>query len=310
MRHTHPPDEAAENGDNDGFRDLYQDCSLCPRNCHVDRTRGEQGFCRTGDQAVISSTGLHFGEEAPLVAGSGSGTIFFSGCNLRCEFCQNWTIAHRGAGRVVSDETLAKTMMSLADQKAANINLVTPSHVVPNILAAVKLARAEGLSLPVVYNTSSYEETETITLLEGTVDIYLADIKWMDPAVAGRLAEGAPRDYPGKAQAAVEAMYRQVGPLQTDKSGRALKGLMLRHLVMPNRTAGTVSFVRWVADRLSPDLYVNLMPQYRPEHRAHRHPDINRPITQEEWREALTWAREAGLTRLDERGDSGLFFRR
>jgi putative pyruvate formate lyase activating enzyme len=290
----------AQNG-LDRLADLYRDCRICPRQCGVDRTRNERGFCRIGAQAVVSSAGLHFGEETPLVANSGSGTIFFSGCNLRCIFCQNWTIAHQSSGRAVSDEDLAEKMLSLQKQGAANINLVTPTHVVPNIIAAVRLARKQGLQLPIVYNTSSYDEVATIERLAEIVDIYLADVKWMDSAQAADLAEGTPADYPQKARAAVQAMFRQVGLLQVDASGRAIQGLMLRHLVLPNRAAGTQEFVHWVAEELSPDVYVNIMPQYRPEYKAYRHGRINRRIRQAEWQEALVWAREAGLTRLDER---------
>ena len=285
----------------DGVEDLYRNCRLCPRQCGVDRTQNERGFCRSGAQTVVSSAGLHLGEEAPLVAGSGSGTIFFSGCNLRCVFCQNWTIAHQGCGRVVSDAGLAEMMLSLQKQGAANINLVTPTHMVPNIIVAVKTAREHGLELPIVYNTSSYEEVATIGRLAKVVDIYLADVKWMDPNQAADLAEGTPLDYPQKARAAVAAMFRQVGLLQMDASGRALQGLMLRHLILPNRTAGTREFVHWVAEELSPDVYVNLMPQYRPEYKAYRYDRINRRIRQAEWQEALAWAQAAGLTRLDER---------
>ncbi len=289
---------AAGAGCPDPFATLYQNCLLCPRQCGVDRTRGEMGFCRTPASAVVSSADLHFGEETPLVAGVGSGTIFFAGCNLRCVFCQNWTIAHRGEGRVVSVEELANIMIALETRGAANINLVTPTHVVPSIIATIACARKRGLQLPIVYNTSSYEETQTLALLAGTVDIYLADVKWMDAPQASRLAEGTPQDYPEKATQAVRAMLDQVGHLQLDHRGRAVRGLMLRHLVMPNNTAGTHEFVHWVAKTLSPNTYVNLMSQYRPAHQAYRYREINRRITSSEWTAALTWAQEAGLTRL------------
>lgn len=282
----------------------YENCRLCPRNCGVNRCKGEKGFCRTKDQAIVSSSGPHFGEEDPLVGKRGSGTVFFANCQLRCVFCQNYTIAHEGQGRLVEDETLARMMLSLQREGCHNINLVTPTHVVPNILSAVEKARVKGLTVPICYNTSSYEEVETLQMLSGVVDLYLADMKWMDEEQAAVYAEKEPSDYPEKAKQAITEMYQQVGPLVTDDEGIAQRGLMLRHLVMPNKVAGTKSFVQWVANNLSPDVYVNIMGQYRPAHKATDYEAIARKITHQEFEEAVQMAREAGLVNLDERSIS------
>jgi len=278
-----------------------ENCRLCPRLCGVNRAAGETGFCDSAARAKVNSHSAHFGEELPLVGRSGSGTIFFSNCNLRCVFCQNYPIAHFGRGREVSDEALAETMLDLQRRGCHNINLVTPTHLLPNILGAVRIACLKGLRLPLCYNTGGYERVEMIRLLDGIVDIYLPDLKFIDPEEAARYAVAGPLDYPKNAKAAIEEMHRQVGVLQTDERGIARRGLMIRHLVMPNRVAGTKEFVRWVADKLSKDTYVNIMAQYRVEYRAFEFPKIARAITPGEFLEAIDWAGEAGLTNLDRR---------
>jgi putative pyruvate formate lyase activating enzyme len=270
----------------------------------VNRRVGETGFCNSTDQVKVHSHGPHFGEELPLVGRNGSGTIFFSNCNLRCVFCQNWPIAHVGLGREISDEDLAGMMLDLQRRGCHNINVVTPTHYMPNIVHAVYLAEKQGLRLPICYNTGGYERVENIKLLDGVVDIYLPDLKFMDGKESARYAAiGAP-DYPEMAQASIVEMHRQVGDLVSDRNGIALRGLMVRHLVMPNRVAGSREFVRWVAANLAPDTYVNIMAQYRVEHLAFEHEQIARAITSEEFLEAMQWAREAGLTNLDERSVS------
>lgn len=279
---------------------ILEDCHLCPRNCGVNRLRGEQGYCNAPEKIVIYSATPHYGEEIPLVGRHGSGTIFFSNCNLRCVFCQNWPIAHEGRGRQVSHTELAETMLHLQKIGCHNINLVTPTHVMPHILKALCLAVAKGLNIPLVYNTSGYERPEIIRLLDGIVDIYLPDMKFMDSGQADTYSPGA-RDYPEMAQAALLEMNRQVGVLQLDPRGVARRGIVLRHLVMPNRVAGTRAFVAWVAENLSRDTYVNIMAQYRVEYRAYEFPQIARAITRAEFLEAMTWAQEAGLTNLDAR---------
>ncbi len=276
-------------------------CELCPHQCGVNRSRGEKGFCNAGSQAVVYSHSAHYGEERPLVGAGGSGTIFFSHCNLRCVFCQNWPIAHEGRGSTVSDEELADMMLSLQSRGCHNINLVTPTHMMPHILGATRIALKKGLQLPLCYNTGGYERVEMVRLLDGIVDIYLPDLKFMDGEESARYALRGVPDYPRHAQESIQEMHRQVGDLQTTSNGVALRGLMVRHLVMPNRIAGTKEFVEWVAENLSPDTYVNIMSQYRVAFQAFDYEPIARAITNQEFVEAMEWAIAAGLTNLDAR---------
>lgn len=278
----------------------FEACELCPRQCGIDRSQGERGFCRAPMKVIIFSAHPHFGEELSLVGRGGSGTVFFSNCNLRCVFCQNWPIAHEGKGRGYADEELANIMLNLQKIGCHNINLVTPTHVMPNILRATRIALHRGLRLPLVYNTSGYERVEILKLLDGIVDIYLPDMKYMHPEKAGVYSPGA-SDYPEVAKQAVVEMNRQVGGHLADDRGVALRGLMIRHLVMPNRVAGTREFVRWAARNLPKNTYINIMPQYRVEYRAFEYPEIARGITAEEFLEAMAWAEETGLTNLDPR---------
>ena len=277
---------------------IFENCQLCPRQCGVNRQKGEKGFCRAPVKPVIFGAHPHFGEEISLVGQHGSGTIFFSNCNLRCVFCQNWPISHEGRGKKVQDEDLANMMINLQKIGCHNINLVTPTHVMPNILNAIRIALNKGLHIPLVYNTSGYERLEIVKLLDGIVDIYLPDMKYMDADQAARYSSGA-SDYPELAQKAIIEMNRQVGSHLTNKRGVALRGLMIRHLVMPNRVAGTEKFVRWVAEALPKSTYVNIMPQYRVEYRAFDYPKISRGITVQEFLEAMDWAEQYGLINLD-----------
>jgi len=283
--------------------ELLSSCRLCPRECGVDRLPGETGFCRTGAQAVVASYGPHFGEERPLVGSGGSGTIFFTHCNLGCIFCQNYDISHLGAGREVPAERLAEMMLSLQTQGCHNINLVTPSHVVPQILEALELAAQQGLQVPLVYNCGGYESPAALELLDGVVDIYMPDAKYDDPEVAKRLSR-AP-DYPQVMRAALREMHRQVGDLQIDQRGLAQQGLLVRHLVLPENRAGTAGIMKFLAE-LSADTYVNVMAQYRPCFRAQEEPALRRRITHQEHAQAVQAALEAGLHRLDERHGQGL----
>ncbi len=280
-------------------RSMLERCELCPRRCAVNRLEGEIGYCEAPRQVVVASHQAHFGEEDPLVGRRGSGTIFFSNCNLRCVFRQNWPIAHKGRGRRTSEADLADMMLDLQRRGCHNINLVTPTHVMPDILAALCKAIDLGLRLPLVYNTGGYECSEVIELLEGIVDIYMPDLKFMDADPAELYLKA--RDYPENARAAIREMYRQVGPLKLNASGIAEHGLMIRHLVMPNRVSGARSFVRWVAEELSPDVYVNIMAQYRVDYRAYEYEQIARAIRPGEFLEAMDWAQEAGLRNLDSR---------
>jgi putative pyruvate formate lyase activating enzyme len=277
---------------------IFQGCELCPRQCGVNRQKGERGFCRAPLRAVVYSAHPHFGEEICLVGESGSGTIFFSNCNLRCIFCQNWPISHEGKGKETKDEDLAEVMLYLQKIGCHNINLVTPTHVMPNILGATRIALKRGLRLPLVYNTSGYERVEILKILDGIVDIYMPDMKYMDPNKAGKYSSGA-SDYPEVAKKAIIEMQRQAGELQVDQRGIALRGLMIRHLVMPNRVAGTREFVKWVAETLPKSTYVNIMAQYRVEYKAFEYPEIARGITVPEFLEAMDWAEKHGLTNLD-----------
>lgn len=273
-------------------------CDLCGRKCGVDRYT-THGACKTGTQAVVASYGPHFGEEDPLRGYRGSGTIFFSWCNLNCQFCQNYDISQLGHGEEVEPEELAAMMLSLQAQGCHNINLVSPSHVVAPILAAVLIAAEAGLRLPLVYNTGGYDSMEALQLLDGVVDIYMPDMKYADEEIAHRYSRV--RDYPAVNQAAVKEMHRQVGDLVLDEQGIALRGLLVRHLVLPGGLAGTPEIARFLAEEVSPDTYINIMDQYRPCYRARQHPPLDRPITAEEYAEAVEAARRAGLHRFDKR---------
>jgi putative pyruvate formate lyase activating enzyme len=275
-------------------------CDLCGHQCGVNRRESIKGaVCRTGERAVVASFHPHFGEEDPLVGTGGSGTIFFSWCNLRCQFCQNYDISQKGAGREVEPEELARMMLHLQDMGCHNINFVSPSHVVAQILAGVLIAAQAGLRLPLVYNTGGYDSMAALKLLDGVVDIYMPDMKYSDPAIARKYSKI--RNYPAINRAAVKEMHRQVGDLVMDERGVALRGLLVRHLVLPEGLAGTAEIARFLVEEISPNTYINVMAQYRPCYRAHEFPPLDRPITHEEYQEALRVAREAGLHRFDQR---------
>ncbi len=278
-------------------------CRVCPRDCDVDRLADERAVCRTGRRAQVASAFPHFGEEDCLRGWRGSGTIFFSYCNLRCVFCQNHDISWQGGGRELSADEIAALMLELQERGCHNINFVTPEHVVPQVLEAVLAAVARGLRLPLVYNTSAYDSLHSIELLDGVVDVYMPDLKFADTATARRLVL-AP-DYPERARAAIRAMHRQVGDLVCDEDGLALRGVLVRHLVMPNGLAGTGEVMRFLADEVSADCYVNVMDQYGPAGKVlelpERYGDITRRVRGDELDAAVGLAREAGLWRLDQR---------
>jgi len=277
--------------------EILNNCTLCPRRCRVDRLGGEVGFCKTGEQAVVSSWDPHFGEEAPLVGRRGSGTVFFTHCNLLCIFCQNYDISHLGYGRVVSANDLADIMLSLQAAGCHNINLVTPSHVVPQILVAVAIAAEKGLRVPLVYNTGGYDRVSTLRLLEGIIDIYMPDFKFWDRHVADEICQ-AP-DYPAVARLAVKEMHRQVGDLVIDEAGIARRGLLVRHLVLPGGLSGTETVMAYIASDISENTYVNVMAQYRPCGRAHEVKALAAPLSRGAYRAALQAAEKSGITRLD-----------
>jgi putative pyruvate formate lyase activating enzyme len=277
-----------------------EDCDLCARYCHVDRLRTIKGAaCRTGERAVVNSFGPHHGEEDPLRGAHGSGTIFFSWCNLRCVFCQNWEISQKGIGREVEPEELAGMMLALQEEGCHNVNLVTPSHVVAQILAAVAIAAARGLRLPLVYNTGGYDSPEALALLDGVIDIYMPDMKYGDTEIAR--THSKVRNYVEVNQTAVKAMHRQVGDLVLDEQGLAQHGLLIRHLVLPGDLAGSDKVLAFIANEISRHTYLNLMGQYRPCYRADEYPPLDRAVTAAEFGAALALAEKYGLRRLDRR---------
>jgi putative pyruvate formate lyase activating enzyme len=283
----------------DTARQVLTCCTLCPRRCGVDRLAGNLGVCQTGGRAVVADFAPHFGEERPLVGEGGSGTIFFAHCNLRCLFCQNYEISHHGYGTQVTDLQLVDMMLHLQKQGCHNINFVTPTHVVPQILAALPVAIERGLNVPLVYNSSGYETLETLQLLDGIIDIYMPDFKFWKSESA-RLYMNAP-DYPERTRTAIQEMHRQVGDLCLDKKGLVQRGLLIRHLVMPGMLDETEEILRFIAKEISCESYVNIMDQYHPCGDAGNYPPIDRPLAAEEHQQALENAGRAGITRLDKR---------
>ncbi len=272
-------------------------CDQCGRRCGVDRLSGETGACGAGPRAVVASYGPHFGEEPVLVGAEGSGTVFFAHCNLTCVYCQNYDISQHANGAEVSDERLAELFVHIQDRGCHNLNLVSPSHFLAPILSALAIAARRGLRIPIVWNCGGFESPESLALLDGVVDIYMPDAKYQDADAAERLS--GVRSYPEVSRASLREMHRQVGALEMDRSGVARRGLLVRHLVLPNGLAGTESFARFVAEEISPHTYVNVMQQYRPCFRANSCEDINRRPTANEFAIALEQVRKAGLYRLD-----------
>jgi putative pyruvate formate lyase activating enzyme len=289
-----------------GHREL-EDCCACPRDCHVNRMAGETKICHTGRYARVASAFAHLGEEDCLRGWKGSGTIFFSLCNLRCVFCQNWDTSQRPAGREHTPDQIADLMLGLQGQGCHNINFVTPEHVVPQVLEAIAEAIPRGLRLPLVYNTSGYDSVRSLRLFDGIVDIYMPDFKFWTRATAKRLAK-AP-DYPQRARDAIQEMHRQVGPLKFGPDGLARRGVLVRHLVMPGQSEEAAAIFRWLAQEISPDTYVNIMGQYRPDYEVGtvardggtKYAEIARPASRDELARALEAARDAGLWRFDKR---------
>ena len=274
---------------------LLKSCKLCPRKCRVNRLAGEVGFCGIGAEAVVASAGPHFGEESVLVGRGGSGTIFLAGCNLKCVFCQNNDISHSDAGAKTSPAELAELMLGLEARGCENINLVTPTHVAVQIAGAIKLARQQRLGVPIVYNCGGYESVQTLQGLAGLVNIYMPDFKFTDEEISERFCQ-AP-DYPQICKAAIKEMHRQVGDLKIEK-GVASRGLLVRHLVLPNGLAGSKEVLDFLATEISPGTFVNVMGQYRPCYRAGEFSEISRKPSREEIAEAKDYARKLGL-RLD-----------
>ena len=270
------------------------DCDLCPRKCRVNRQEGKLGFCRTGRLARVNSAFLHFGEEPEIIGNKGSGTVFFSNCNLDCNYCQNEAISHIGEGKEISAQGLAQIMLDLATQGAENINLVTPTHVIAQIIEALAIAREKGLKLPIVYNSGGYDSPDILKIVEGMFDIYMPDIKYSDNAIAQRFSN-AP-DYWDVVRLAVREMFRQAGNLVVE-GGAAKKGLLIRHLVLPNHLSGSMAVMDFIREEISRDAYVNIMDQYRPCAKAGQFPELNRMINREEYREVVLYASRIGLQR-------------
>ena len=281
---------------------IMEDCELCPRACGVNRLEGEEGFCQApGAELVVSAFHPHFGEERPLVGDHGSGTVFFTHCNLRCVFCQNWEISQLGRGFQKSIAELAGMMLKLQELGCHNINVVTPTHYSAHILKAVDRAAGEGLRLPIVYNTSGWEREEILRILDGVVDIYLPDFKYWDPDMSDKYSSEA-TTYPELTKRAILEMHRQVGVAKPAGNGYMQRGLMIRHLVMPNDTSGSEKIMEWIAGNLPKDTYVNIMAQYSPLFKAFEYPNLARRITRGEYVRVVKRARELGLVNLDVQG--------
>ena len=290
------PSELAERVER--LMEMRAPCRLCPNACAVDRRSRESGRCGAGVSARVASFGPHFGEERFLVGRSGSGTVFFSGCNLGCLFCQNWRISQQREGADISDEDLAGIFLRVQEMGCCNLNLVTPTPHTASIVHALAIAMEEGFALPIVWNCGGYESVEVLRCLDGIVNVYMPDLKYGDDDVAKRLS--VIRDYVARSRAAVREMHRQVGDLKVDDDGIARRGLLVRHLVLPEGLAGTESVMRFLAEEISLDTYVNVMDQYRPCHRSAEVPALRRRITAEEYDEAIGLAKAAGLRRFEQ----------
>jgi len=295
--------ELLRTGDLKKRADLLQNqlsaCNLCPRNCGVNRIEGEVGVCGVGKHARVSSYGTHFGEEDPLRGWQGSGTIFFSGCNLNCIYCQNSDISQNVSGKEVSKEVLAEIMLELQSRGSHNINLVSPTHVCSQIVMALYIAAQRGLHIPIVYNTGGYDSVQTLKILDGIIDVYMPDMKYSQPEIGEELS-GIP-DYPYRNQCAVKEMFRQVGDLQLSSQGIAERGLLVRHLILPGDLAGSEVILKFLAGEISTETYINIMDQYRPSYQADRHAGMSRRITVDEYQSAVNTALSLGITRLDKR---------
>jgi len=273
-------------------------CNLCPRDCKANRIEGETGFCNATSGLIVASFSPHFGEERPLVGVGGSGTIFLSHCNLGCVFCQNWDLSHRGSGTQCEIADLAGMMLRLQEEGCHNINVVSPTHYSPHVLLALDLAASRGLRLPLVYNTCGWERQDILELLDGVVDIYLADFKYMSSEMA-RIYSAEAENYPLITKSALREMNRQVGVARPERNGVIFRGLMIRHLVMPGNASGSMEAMHWIAGNLPSETYVNIMLQYRPAYRAHLYPEIDHPVSRSEYGRVVAEARRFGLTQLD-----------
>lgn len=279
----------------EALHQLLSECRICPNECLAKRIEGETGDCHSTDEMIISSVGTHFGEEPPLIGTNGSGTIFFTNCNLDCQFCQNYDISHLGIGERASTTKLARAMFQLQQRGCHNINLVTPTHFTPQIVNSLILAIEKGLELPIVYNSGGYESVETLRLLEDIIDIYMPDIKYSIDENA--LKYSGVHNYWETVKLAVKEMHRQVGDLKINKRGIAKRGLLVRNLVLPNDIAGSKAVIDFIVNEISTDTYLNIMDQYRPAYHANKYPELNRHITASEFKEVIDYAFNKGLRR-------------
>ncbi|MEQ8222845.1 MAG: radical SAM protein [Candidatus Eremiobacterota bacterium] len=280
---------------------IMESCTLCPRNCRINRLKGQRGYCGADDKPVVSSHGAHYGEESPLVGRGGSGTIFLTNCNLKCIFCQNYDISHLERGSVTTPKELADMMVELQEEGCHNINFVTPTHYMPHIIHGIKIAAEAGLSIPIVWNCGGYERDDMIKLLDSIVDIYMPDFKFWDKDVSLKLVNAG--DYRERACEAFGEMHRQTGDLVLDEKGLAKRGMLVRHLVLPENMAGTKDVMTFIATELSKNTYVNIMDQYRPCFEAKKVKAMGRRPTDAEYAQAVKEAHECGITRLDRKED-------
>ncbi|MCL2369468.1 MAG: radical SAM protein [Alphaproteobacteria bacterium] len=274
--------------------DMYAPCTLCPRMCGVNRRAGRGGKCRFANSFRVASFGPDFGNEAPIRGTVGSGSVFLSGCNLKCIFCQNWQINHRGDGQYTTHEQLADMLISMQNMGCHNVSFITPTHLLPHLITGLRLAIARGLNIPLCYNTGGYESLKAVKLLDGIVDIYQPDFKFQDAEIGARLMQGA-MDYPRHARAAIKEMHRQVGNLTMDENGLATHGVVIRHLVLPENAGGADKLVKWIVKNFGPEQHVNIMGQFWPAYRSRYYPPLNRALTRAEYTQAMDWARAAGL---------------
>jgi putative pyruvate formate lyase activating enzyme len=275
---------------------ILKNCEICPRKCHIDRLKGEKGYCQLGYLPMVSAFHPHFGEESVLVGKYGSGTIFLSGCNLHCVYCQNYEISQLRIGKEISFEELAEMMIELQNFGCHNINFVTPTPQVPAILKSLEIAIEKGLKIPLVYNTSSYDSLEVLKLLDGIFDIYLPDAKYSDDKIAQKCSNAL--NYFETMKSAIKEMYRQVGDLVINEKGIAVRGLIVRHLVLPNNLAGSEKIFKFIINEISKNTFLNIMDQYWPAYKAHQYPELSRRITEKEFQEAINLAKKFGLKRI------------
>lgn len=272
---------------------LMKECTICPRNCKVDRTKGNRGYCRETDKLVVARASLHMWEEPCITGTKGSGTVFFSGCSLGCVYCQNYNISNGMSGKEITTERLAEIFLELQTKGAHNINLVTPTHFVPQIIEALTMSKSKGLSIPIVYNTSGYEKVETIKMLEGYVSVYLPDLKYMDGSIAKKYSNC--EDYFLHASKAIKEMLRQTGEIAFDEDGMVVKGVIVRHMTLPGYLEDSKNIIKYLYETFKDKIFISIMNQYTPLNEVTKYPEINRKIMDSEYDELVDYAVEIGV---------------